>query len=71
MCEGADFSPTMADAGGTPNTVHLAPFGRRTGFQPVREDSASRLSAAETTAWKPVGQDRWDTCPRVPGMGMD
>ena len=35
MCEGADFSPTMADAGGTPNTVHLAPFGRRTGFQPV------------------------------------
>jgi len=46
---------------------------RKTGFQPVREDSASRLSATETTGWKPVGQDRWDasaelaerTCPPV------
>jgi len=47
-------------AGGPPNTVNFAPFGRRTGFQPVREDSASRLSANETTGWKPVGQDRWD-----------
>ena len=63
MCEGADFSPTMADAGGTPNTVHLAPFGRRTGFQPVREDSASRLSANETTGWKPVVHDRLDAYP--------
>jgi len=30
----------------------------RTGVQPVREDSASRLSANETTGWQPVGQDR-------------
>jgi len=50
-------------AGVSPNTVHFAPFGRRTCFQPVREDSASRLSANEPTVWKPVGQDRWDTCP--------
>ena len=31
-----------------------------TGFQPVRADSASRLSAKEPTGWKPVGQDRRD-----------
>jgi serine/threonine protein kinase len=30
------------------------PLDRKTGFQPVREDSASRLSANETTGWKPV-----------------
>ena len=35
-----------------------APHDRKTGFQPVREDSASRLSADETTGWKPVGPDR-------------
>jgi len=35
----------------------------RTGFQPVRADSASRLSAKETTGLKPVGQDRRDACP--------
>jgi len=28
----------------------------------VREDSASRLSAHETTGWKPVDQDRQDAC---------
>ena len=50
-----------ADA--APKTVRLALPDRRTGFQPVREDSASRLSAAETTGWKPVGQDRRDACP--------
>ena len=38
----------------------------RTGFQPVRADSASRLSAKETTGWKPVGQDRRDACPPAP-----
>jgi hypothetical protein len=46
--------------GGPPNTVRLALLDRKTGFQPVREDSASRLSANETTGWKPVGPDRWD-----------
>jgi len=35
----------------------------RTGVPPVRADSASRLSADETTGWKPVGQDRRDACP--------
>ena len=38
---------------------------RKTGFQPVREDSASRLSANETTGLKPVGHDRQDACPPV------
>ena len=32
----------------------------KTGVQPVREDSASHLSADETTGWKPVGPDRRD-----------
>ena len=47
----------------TPNTVHLAHVDRKTGVPPVRDDSASRLSANETTGWKPVGQDRRDACP--------
>ena len=38
----------------------VVPATGRTGFQPVREDSASRLSANETPGWKPVGQDRQD-----------
>ena len=52
-------------AGILPNTVRCELLDRRTGFQPVREDSASRLSANETTGWKPVGQDRRDAqyCP--------
>ena len=50
---------------GPANTVHLALFDWRTGFQPVRADSASRLSANETTGWKPVGQGRRDACPPV------
>jgi len=49
--------------GGTPNTVRLALLDWRTGFQPGRADSASRLSANETTGWKPVGQDRRDAYP--------
>jgi penicillin-binding protein 1C len=36
---------------------------RKTGFQPVREDSASRLSANEPTGWQPVVHDRQDACP--------
>jgi len=50
--------------GAAPHTVSSAPpSDRRTGFQPVRADSASRLSTNETTGWKPVGQDRRDACP--------
>jgi hypothetical protein len=37
-----------------PNTLSLAHFDRKTGFQPVMEDSASRLSVHETTGWKPI-----------------
>ena len=33
---------------------------RNTGILPVREDSASRLSADETPGWKPVVHDRQD-----------
>jgi formylglycine-generating enzyme required for sulfatase activity len=50
-------------AGVTPNTVSVGLFDRRTGVPPVRADSASRLSANETTGWKPVGQDRRDASP--------
>jgi len=53
----------MGLVGGTPNTGSSALFDRRTGFQPVRADRASRLSAAESTGWKPVGQDMRDACP--------
>jgi len=35
------------------NTVSLAPSERSIGFQPVMEDSASRLSAQETTGKMP------------------
>ena len=34
----------------------------KTGFEPVREDSASSLSAHEPPGWKPVGHDRQDAC---------
>jgi hypothetical protein len=44
---------------------------RKTGFQTVREDGASRLSANATTGLKPVGHDRQDAGPpanrTVPG----
>jgi transglutaminase-like putative cysteine protease len=46
-----------------PNAVSLARSGRKTGVPPVMEDIASRLSAKETTGWKPVGHDRQDACP--------
>ena len=49
--------------GGASNTVSSALPDWKTGFQPVREDSASRLSAAETTGGTPVGHDRRDACP--------
>ena len=57
----AEKSPKIT--GGPPNTISLALSDRGTGILPVREDSASRLSANETTGWKPVGQDRQDACP--------
>ena len=53
----------MMAPGRMPGPVARSFFDRRTGFQPVRVDSDSRLSANETTGWKPVGQDRQDACP--------
>ena len=50
-------------AGGPVNPVSLALSDRTTGILPVREDSASRLSAHETTGWKPVFHDRQDAYP--------
>ncbi len=47
----------------TPNTGSLALPDRRIGFQPVRKDSASRLSAHEKTGETPIGQDRRDAYP--------
>ena len=55
----------VPETGEMPNDVSLAIFDRRIGFQPVREDSASRLSAHERTGWKPIGQDRRDAYPPV------
>ena len=52
--------PVRSDAG---RQIRKAFVPRGTGFQPVREDSASRLCAHETTGWKPGGQDRRDACP--------
>jgi len=46
-----------------PSTGSLVLSDRKTGILPVMEDSASRLSANETTGWKPAGQDRRDACP--------
>ena len=55
----------LAAAGDLPDTgsISLAalPDGK-TGVPPVREDSASRLSAHETPGWKPVVHDRQDAC---------
>ena len=56
------FAP-KGGTGASPNTVSLALFDRTTGVSPVMEDSASRLSAHETTGWKPVVHDRQDACP--------
>jgi len=51
------------DGRGLPDPGSSALLDRKTGFQPVREDSATRLSADETTGWKPVGPARRDACP--------
>jgi ankyrin repeat protein len=58
--------PRLAAAGDPPNTDSTSPKALaegKTGFQPVREDSASSLSAPETPGWKPVVHDRQDACP--------
>jgi len=47
-------------SGGPCNSVRPSHPVRKTGILPVREDSASSLSAHEPTGWKPVGQDRQD-----------
>ena len=46
-----------------PDTASLAPFDRKTGILPVMENSASGLSAHETTGWMPVAHDRQDAYP--------
>ncbi|MEI7911714.1 MAG: glycoside hydrolase family 95 protein [Verrucomicrobiota bacterium] len=46
-----------------PNTGSLARSERKTGVPPVMEDSASSLSAPETTGWKPVVHDRLEAYP--------
>ena len=43
---------------------------RTTGFQPVREDSASSLSATETTGGTPVFPDSQDGCPPTDIFGQ-
>ena len=54
MRHSAEYWQLMGLVGGTPNTVRLARSDRKTGILPVMEDSASSLSAHETTGWKPV-----------------
>ena len=49
-----DAKPSRQDAGAPPNTGSLAYSDRITGILPVMEDSASSLSAHETTGWKPI-----------------
>ena len=46
-----------------PNPDGLARSDRKTGVPPVREYSASSLSAHETTGWKPVVHDRLEAYP--------
>ena len=49
--------------GGAADPVGFVFSDRKTGVPPVTEDSASRLSAHETTGWKPVVHDRQDAYP--------
>ena len=55
----------------TPNTDSLAHSDRKSGVPPVMEDSASSLSAHETTGWKPVFHDRQDAYPPAKLTGSD
>jgi len=52
---GEQLSRLFQPTGVPPKTGSLAIVDWRIGFQPVREDSASRLSANESTGWKPGG----------------
>ena len=49
--------------GATPTPVYLALSEQKTGILSVMEGNASRLSAHETTGWKPVVHDRQDAYP--------
>ena len=60
VCE---FTTAPADTASLHDTGSLALLDRKTGFQTVMEDSASRLSADATTGGPPVGPDRRDACP--------
>ena len=51
--------------GGSSETVNFTLMDRTTGVPPEMEDSESRLSALETTGWKPVVHDRQDAYPPV------
>ena len=54
--------------------AQYSPFSvrwRKIGILPVREDSASSLSAHETTGWKPVFHDRQDAYPPAKLTGSD
>ena len=53
----------VGDPHNTDSTSPKALAEGKTGFQPVREDSASSLSAHETTGWKPVVHDRLEAYP--------
>ena len=47
----------------TPNTVDLASKSTIFSVPPLMEDNESRLSAHETTGWKPVVHDRLEAYP--------
>jgi len=57
------WTELRAATGAASKTVGVALLDGKTGVPPVREDSASRLSADKTTGGKPVGPDRRDACP--------
>ncbi len=64
----APETPAAPEAPAAPETpaapeMPAAPADGNASVPPVREDGASRLSAHESTGWKPVGQDRQDACP--------
>jgi hypothetical protein len=60
VLEAYGWQDLSRSVGVPPNTGSLALLDRKTGVPPVREDSASRLSADEPTGGPPVGPDRRD-----------
>ena len=62
----AALSLAKGGTGSPPVPGSSTPSAGKTGVPPVMEDSASRLSAHETTGWKPVIQDRQDAYPPNP-----